>query len=91
MAARDAETRRLAATVASNTYRADPEGRRRVDRADRMLDEVPSELQERYASEVDPESALDPRERAKRARAAYRRDQALDALAALRRVEMRPR
>ena len=75
MAAHDAVVRRLAATVASNAYRAGP-GRRRVRRPG-----LPEDLASHYLSEVDPSCVLDGRERQSRATAAWRRDVALQALA----------
>lgn len=76
MAAKDETTRRLAATVASNTYRAFPE--RAAER--RKAAHVPVALRDEYESEVDPHGALTADVRRRRAVAAWRRDQAQRAL-----------
>lgn len=70
MAAADKIVRRLAATVASNSYRAHPD----AGSARRRPTAVPAELVDGYVAEVDPHGLLDDRERMKRVRAAYRRD-----------------
>ncbi|HVX69987.1 MAG TPA: hypothetical protein VHA79_09880 [Mycobacteriales bacterium] len=80
MAAADQVRRRLAATIASNSYRAHPE--MRSDR--RRETEVPEALLDAYVAEVDPRRRLDPSERMQRVRAAYRRDVAKRQLEALR-------
>lgn len=76
MAAKDETTRRLAAAVASNTYRAFPERAA----ARRQAADLPLALRERYEEEVDPHGALTPEVRRKRAAAAWRRDEAQRAL-----------
>lgn len=75
MASNDSTVRRLAATVASNTYRAFPDRPRR-----RAAGVVPDHLREAYSHEVDPNRQLDEVERLKRASAAWRRDVALHLL-----------
>jgi hypothetical protein len=76
VAAADEVVRQLAATVASNEFRAHPD--RPSPR--RIQVEVPGRLVCLYAAEVDPRGVLVAAERAKRIRAAYRRDMALRAL-----------
>lgn len=76
MAAKDETTRRLAAAVASNTYRAHPE---RVA-AKRKAAALPLSVREKYEEEVDPHGLLTPDVRRKRAAAAWRRDEAQRAL-----------
>jgi hypothetical protein len=70
VAATDQIMRRLAATVASNSYRAHPETRT----SPRSAPKVPSALVADYLAEVDPTGVLDRAEQAKRVTAAYRRD-----------------
>ena len=72
MAAKDPTARRLAATIASNAYRANPDRRS----ARRREFAVPADVVPRYEAEVDPTHSLAAAERAKRIAAAFRRDQA---------------
>lgn len=74
MASPDETVRKLAATIASNAYRANP------TRSRTRPASLPADLVERYVREVDPTGSLPPRERLSRATAAWRRDLALLAL-----------
>ena len=72
VAAKDEKTRRLAAAIASNTYRANPERRS----ARRSISNLPDAVRAQYENEVDPTGTLTSEVRHKRAAAAWRRDEA---------------